>query len=386
MQVKRYEVSSMSEALKKIKEDLGPDAIILSTKKIKGLNSSAFEVMAARDEKVVLPEKNISNSLPSKSTRLTENYDDIFKYFHVEIGKLKEIIISTKKENSLSLELEELKETMDKFFDVLGARKGKANQNINSTIYYKLLANGFSRASACRILETVSQEISTQAQSDDKLALNIVENFIMNSVPAASENKEEKRIKAFVGAPGVGKTTTMAKLAARYSIMKKMKVGMITTDTFRVAATEQLRTYAKIMGIRMEVASTKETFQKALQLFSDKDCVLIDTPGRSHVDDGYSNILDIFLQNKNIETSLLVSATASADNLQDTVTRYSSFNYDNLILTKIDESRRFGIFYDVINKARKPISFLTCGQNIPQDIEEVTPRRIANLIMRSSVN
>jgi flagellar biosynthesis protein FlhF len=121
-------------------------------------------------------------------------------------------------------------------------------------------------------------------------------------------------------------------------------------------------------------------------VFSDKDIVLIDTPGRSQVDDGYTNILDILLQNKNIETNLLISATANADHLQDNVTRYSLFNYDNLILTKIDESRRFGMLYDVINKAGKPVSFLTCGQNVPQDIEEVTPQRIANLIIGNSIH
>ena len=386
MQVKRYEVSSINEALTKIKEDLGPDAIILSAKKIKGLGNSAIEVMAARDEKVKLPEQQYSKSLPSESNRLTGNYDDIFKYFHGEIGNLKDIILSTKKENSLSRELEELKETMDKFFDILGARKGKANQNINSQVYYKLLASGFTRATACSILEAVGHKISSLPQANEDVALKIVEDFIINSIPKAQVEKEGKRVKAFIGATGVGKTTTLAKLAARYSIIKKMSVGMVTTDTFRIAAAEQLRTYAKIMGIKVEVASTKESFQKALHVFSDKDIVLIDTPGRSQVDDGYTNILDILLQNKNIETNLLISATASADHLQDNVTRYSLFNYDNLILTKIDESRRFGMLYDVINKAGKPVSFLTCGQNVPQDIEEVTPQRIANLIIGNSIH
>jgi flagellar biosynthesis protein FlhF len=383
MQVKRYEVSSINEALKRIKEDLGPDAIILSAKKIKGLNNSAIEVMAARDEKIISPEKPISGLMPDKSTRLTEDHEDILKYFREEIRELKEIILSGRKEKSLSLELEELKETIDKFFDVLGTRKGKANQNINSTIYYKLLTNGFTRASACSILETVGQRMAVEAQVSEVGALDIVENFIMSSIPKALKQEDKKRIQALVGAPGVGKTTTLAKLAARYSIMKKKKVGMITTDTFRIAATDQLKTYAKIMGIRMEVASTKETFQRALGLFSDKDIILVDTPGRSRFDDGYANILNIIQQDRDIETSLLVSATTSADNLQDTVARYTSFQYDNLILTKIDEARRFGIFYDVINKAHKPVSFLTCGQNVPQDIEEVTPEKIAHLIMRS---
>jgi flagellar biosynthesis protein FlhF len=386
MQVKRYEVSSISEALSTIKEDLGPDAIILSAKKINSFGKPVFEVMAARDEKVMLQSKNNGKSQSFAGNRPVDNSDDSYKLFRSEISELKEIILSAQKGNSLSRELEELKETMDKFFDILGARKGKINQDINHKVYYQLLAGGFTRASACNIMEAMQQEFSVQSNLNEDSALKIVEEFIVNSLPGMPVKKEEKRIKAFVGATGVGKTTTLAKLAARYSLMKKKSVGMITTDTFRIAASEQLRTYAKIMGIRMEVASTKESFSSALQSLSDKDIILVDTPGRGRVDDNYANILDILRQNNDIETNLLLSATASEDNLHDMVTKYSSFHYDNLILTKVDESRRFGILYDVINKARKPVSFLTCGQNVPQDIEEVTHRKIATLIMGNGAN
>lgn len=385
MQVKRYEVSGISEALAKIKEDMGPDAIILSAKKVNTMGKSGIEVMAARDEKVKLPGENIANSLPIESSRFTENHEDIYKLFRGEIAELKEIIRSAQKEKSLNRELEELKETMDKFFDILGARKGRANQNINQKAYYQLLACGFTRASACSILEAINPQISSMTQLNDEIVLKIIEEYVIKTMPN-NRSREEKRIKAYVGATGVGKTTTLAKLAARYSLMRKMKVGLVTIDTFRIAATEQLRTYAKIMGIRMEVASSKESFQKSLQLLSDKDIILIDTPGRSRVDEGHVNILDTVLQNTNIETNLLISTTASEDNLRDVVTKYSSYDYDNLIITKIDESRRFGIFYDVINKAQKPVSYLTCGQNVPQDIEEVTPQRMANLIMRNVVH
>lgn len=386
MQVKRYEVSSINEALTKIKEDMGPDAIILSAKKINNMSASVIEVMAARDEKVRMPQKNIISSIPLENNHLTGNSEDSYKLLRGEISELKEIIKSAQKEKSLARELEELKETMDKFFDIMGTRKRKNNQDINSRIYYQLLACGFSRASAFGILEAISPQISIQEQLNEEAAFKIVEEYVVKSMPVRNKSKEEKRIKAYVGSTGVGKTTTLAKLAARYSLMRKKSVGMITIDTFRIAAIEQLKTYAKIMGIRMEVVSTKESFQKSIQLLSDKDIILIDTPGRSCIDDGCLNIMDDLLRSRNIETNLLISTTASEDNLLDTVAKYSLFNYDNLILTKIDEARRFGILYDVINKARKPVSFLTCGQNVPQDIEEVTPQKMANLIMSKVVH
>ncbi|MEQ8202371.1 MAG: flagellar biosynthesis protein FlhF [Smithellaceae bacterium] len=387
MQVKRYEVSSINEAMTKIKEDMGPDAIILSTKKIiNGAGESALEVIAARDEKVVPPMKHAVEVLSSESTSLTEGRDDFYKFIREEIGEVKEILRAAQREKSVREELEELKETMDKFFDLLGARKRRSNPDVNRRVYYQLLSCGFSRASACSIMEELCAQISSQEQLTEDDVLQIVRQFVIKSMPANNTSGEEKRIKAYVGATGVGKTTTLAKLAARYSLMKKMNVGLITLDTFRIAAIEQLRTYAKIMGIRMEVASTKETFQKSLQLLSDKDIVLIDTPGRSCVDEGYLGLMDNMLQNGDIETNLLISSTASEDNLMDMVAKYSPFDYDNLIITKTDESRRFGILYDVINKARKPVSFLTCGQNVPQDIEEVTPHKMANLIMKRVVH
>ena len=386
MQVKRYEVSSISEALTKIKEDLGPDAIILSAKKIDGLGRATLEVMAARDDKVKAAENILNSSLPLGSSHLPEKQEDIYKLFHSEMNELKAIIRSAQREKSLSRELEELKETMDKFFDILGARKGKVNPDVNHKIYYHLLASGFTRASACNILEAVSSQIASPDQLNDAMALSIVENYMVKSLPAVNRSKVEKRIKSFVGATGVGKTTTLAKLAARYLLMKKMKVGLVTTDTFRIAATEQLRTYAKIMGIRMEVASTRESFQKALQLLSDADVVLVDTPGRGRIDDGYVNILDILQKSNDLETSLLISATSSEDNLQEMVKKYSSFDYDNLIITKVDESRRFGFLYDVVNKAKKPVSYLTCGQNVPQDIEEATPQKMAKLMMGNDLH
>jgi len=265
-------------------------------------------------------------------------------------------------------------------------RKGNAAQDINQKVYLHLLSRGFSRSSACRIVESVNSTLSSGPELSEKKALRIVEDYIVKSLPVARGANDKKKIKVFIGPTGVGKTTTLAKMAARYSIMKKMKVGLITTDTFRIAATAQLGTYARIMGLNMEVASSKESFQKAIRLFADRDVILVDTPGRGRLDDGYINFLENSSPNSNTETNLLLNATASDDNLQDILSKYANIDFDNLIVTKIDESRRFGILYDVINKVNKPVTYLTCGQNVPQDIEEATPPRMANLIMSNVAN
>ncbi len=382
MQVKRYEVSSMNDAMTKIKNDLGPDAIILSARKIRSGRQEAFEVMAARDENTQLTEPVSARAGESRKTRLPDTQEDVVALFRSELKEIRESIEAFQRQNSLSRELAEIKETMNSFFDVLGMRKGRAPQDMNSKIYLQLLGNGFSRASACRIVDAVNQKALQPGQMSEEDALALAEEYIGNSLPTFRKSDHEKRVKMFIGPTGVGKTTTLAKLAARYSIMKKRSVGLITTDNFRIAAAEQLGTYAKIMGLRMERASTRETFNKALKSFDDRDIILVDTPGRARPDDGYLNQLEQSLPDQTIETNLLINATGSEDHLENIVSGYSRFRIDHLIVTKIDESRRFGMLYDIISKTKKPVRYLTCGQNVPQDIEEVTPGIMANLMLR----
>lgn len=386
MQVKRYEVSSMNEAMKKIKNDLGPDAIILSSRRIRNGKQEVLEVMAARDENTLITE-NVSmkpEALPDIRNR--NHHEDMFTFFRGELKEIRASIESFQRQNSLSMELAEIKETMNSFFDVLGMRKGRMPPDLNQTIYLHLTGSGFSRAGACRIVEAMNHLVSEPAQLNEAEALNLAEKHIMNSLPVSPKAGDEKRIKMLIGPTGVGKTTTLAKLAARHSIMKKKTVGLITTDNFRIAAAEQLETYAKIMGMRMERASTRETFEKALKSFADKDIILVDTPGRAHPDSGYINQMERMLSDQAIETNLLINATGSEDYLENIVSGYSRFRIDHLIVTKIDESRRFGMLYDVISKTKKPVTYLTCGQNVPQDIKEVTSAGMANLMLRCTVH
>lgn len=384
MQVKRYEVATMNDGLIKIKNDLGPDAVILSARKIKNGKQDVFEIMAARDEDPILAQKALDRTGQTASAPPVQCQEDLFSLFRSELAEIRKSIEALQRQSLLGRELAEMKETMNSFFDVVGMRKGRAPQDLNSKLYLHLLSNGFSRASACRIVDAVNHKATHPACMSETEAFDLVEKYLCHSLPALSKNSEGERIKMFIGPTGVGKTTTLAKLAARHSIMSKKKVGLITTDNFRIAAAEQLETYAKIMGLRMEKASTRQTFEKAVKSFADKDIILVDTPGRARPDDGYLNQIEFALPDQSIETSLLINATGSPEHLENIVSAYSRFRISNLIVTKIDESGKFGMLYDVIAKTNKPVTYLTCGQNVPQDIEEVTPARMANLMIGSA--
>jgi len=190
-----------------------------------------------------------------------------------------------------------------------------------------------------------------------------------------------------MGPTGAGKTTTLAKIAARAALEEKVKVGLVTTDTYRIAAADQLKTYGRIMEVPVEVVSDKTAFRKALAKLADRDLILVDTPGKSSVESGYvEKLRDLFQLETPVETHLLLPLTASPDSLAQNLERFKPIGYQSIIFTKLDESRHYGVIYNVIDQERKPVSFITNGQNVPQDIEKINPGRLAKMIMNTSLH
>ncbi|MBP7765357.1 MAG: flagellar biosynthesis protein FlhF [Syntrophaceae bacterium] len=382
MRMKRYEVAAMNDAMAKIKTDLGPEAIILSARKIRSGKNEVFEVVAARDDDFGLDRPPVKEDRPSFSAATDEPLAAIRK----EIGHVRQAVEEIRTSGRLADELAEMKETLNAFFDVLGMRQGRAPQDLNARIYRRLLQSGFSRAGACRIVEAIGRGDRTSGPVSEADALALAGKHIALSLPSARKNTTGKRIRMLIGPTGVGKTTTLAKLAARQALVEKRKVGLISTDNVRVAAGEQLGAYARIMGLPMECASTPEAFEKAIRRFADRDVVLVDTPGRARPDDAYLLRMAQALPDETVETNLLMNATGSGDYLERLVTDYGRLRVDQLIITKIDESRRFGSLYDVIVRAARPVAYLTGGQNVPQDIEEASPLRMAKLMLSGAAN
>jgi flagellar biosynthesis protein FlhF len=380
MQVKRYEATNIHDALAKIKRDMGPDAIVLSTKRLPG-EKRLIEVLAAKDNGREEQEIVTSENKKGPKGMIFDAEDrEILVSLRNEIGEIKSLVRGAGRER-LNEEIAEIKDGMNIFFDALGLRNKGEGKHTPSQIYYYLLSRGLSREKAFRLLDEMHQGCLSQEMIDYDRGLKIVEDMLKGTFIERGE--KEKRVKVFLGPTGVGKTTTLAKLAARYSLEQKKSVGLITTDTYRIAAVDQLKTYARIMGLPLEVASGRETFHQSMERFHDKEFILVDTPGRSRAEGEYlSKLKDTLTGNWEMETNLLLSLTSSRENLMDVVGRFSVFGYDQIILTKLDECTRCGIFYDVVERASKPVSYISTGQNVPQDIEQASPVRLAELIMR----
>ena len=190
------------------------------------------------------------------------------------------------------------------------------------------------------------------------------------------------RTAALVGPTGVGKTTTIAKLAAHYRLKEKRRVGLITVDTYRIAAVEQLRTYADIIDLPMQVVSTPREMREAVRRMAGMDLVLIDTAGRSPKDEVRLQELKAFLHEASAdEVHLVLSSVASSRTLEQTAGQFAVVGTSALILTKLDEVNGLGNVLPVLRSSRLPLSDLTNGQNVPDDIAVAESAQLAKLIL-----
>jgi len=190
------------------------------------------------------------------------------------------------------------------------------------------------------------------------------------------------RLVALVGPTGVGKTTTIAKLAANYRLKEKRHVGLITVDTYRIAAVEQLRTYADIIDLPMQVVSSPREMRPAVERLRGMDLILMDTAGRSPRDEIKIKELKAFLSEAGVdEVHLVLSAVSGAKALEQTAARFATAGTTSLILTKLDEATSLGQVLPLIHASGLPLSYLTNGQNVPDDIETAEAGRLARLIL-----
>jgi len=190
------------------------------------------------------------------------------------------------------------------------------------------------------------------------------------------------RVAALIGPTGVGKTTTIAKLAANFRLKEKRRVGLITLDTFRIAAVEQLRTYAEIIDLPMFVVSSAREMHEALERLNHLDLVLIDTAGRSPRDEIRIQELKMLLNGAADEIHLVLSSVSATRTLEDTAARFAVVGPTALIMTKLDEADSLGGVLPVLRSSGLPLSYVTDGQNVPDDIAVAEARKLARLMLR----
>jgi len=377
MKVKRYLASDVQEAMIKIKSELGRDAVILHTRKIKKQGLKGFfskplvEVVAAIDNE----EETVA---PIKKAPIEVKQEKV---------KIKEIKVIDKESTK---EIEDLKHQMDSIKSMLSTVVSQMNgspETIKNDTdeYIKILENhDISKEVSKKIIDVVSRQLSFNEGNDYaiKSAMKIIIKDLLG-IPYTIENYDnDQKVYFFVGPTGVGKTTTLAKLAAKLSLVDNKSVGLITADTFRISAVEQLRTYSEILGVPLTVIYEPDELNDAIKEFSDKDFVLVDTAGRSHKNvDLETDLSNLIEKVESSEIFLVISLTTGYKDIISIMDAYEFLDDFKLLFTKMDEASTVGNILNVKVKSGKPLSYLTIGQSVPDDIEIADAEKIANIIM-----
>ena len=253
--------------------------------------------------------------------------------------------------------------------------------------YTQLIQNEVAEELAADFIGRISDR-QTDGRPLDPATINefLVQQFARVLAPGAPIQLTRKQgratVVALIGATGVGKTTTIAKLAAQFRLKQGCRVGLVTIDTYRIAATEQLQTYAEIIEAPLEVVLTPQEMKPALERLRDCDIVLIDTAGRSQFDREKLSELGEFLSAAEPdETHLVLSATSSQAVLMKAMEEFSSLKINRVIFTKLDEAVGIGTLLAVCRKLDAKLSYVTTGQDVPSDIEESDGRKLAEMIV-----
>lgn len=362
MKMKKYEAPTIAEAMKQIRTELGDDAVILNSKvvtikKFFGLiQNKHFEVVAGIDR---IEKKPAAPSFPifqvnkpiQPIQQVVPTEVELPSELKKEIADLKVIMQSIKKDSMQSQYSDELRS----FIDFLKAQE--LDDELITPISDELFILSKNKATSLTFEEM--KEITKKY-----LVSRIGDN------PISGLSYEKKYIHV-VGPTGVGKTTTIAKMAARSVLEKKKKIGFITTDTYRIAAIEQLKTYAALLQAPVEIVYSAEDYDAALQKLSHLDLIFIDTAGRNYKEAKYVKDLQKLINfDGSAESYLVLSMTSKQKDLELIIEQFSNVPIEKFIFTKVDESNSIGTIFNLMIKYNKGLAYYTNGQEVPEDIEQ----------------
>ncbi|TRY26705.1 flagellar biosynthesis protein FlhF [Brevibacillus sp. LEMMJ03] len=436
MRVKRYVVDSMPDALEKIRIDLGKDAIILNSKPIRtgglfGLfGKQRIEVVAAVDDKGA---ERAPSASPARQPDLparpqTGSYAAQQAYQKAAMAAAAQPAAETEPTGTGTRQTPQetaaaapqadsrpdrppAKRAPSAPAAVAAALDADSKQLADEVrdmrqIFEKLLISGLN-SQLPPAIQAVQAHLAKQEVAEEVTA-DIIRKLLLHGEPSAQWTEEEARQAAariiaelvekaspmpsriepgvkyafFFGPTGVGKTTTIAKLAADSMLKDKRRIGFITADTYRIAAVEQLKTYANILNVPLEVIFSPKEIVQAMERLSGCDLIFVDTAGRNFRNDEYvQGIRDLLRDDADCLNFLVLSLTAKYSDIKAIIRNFGDVPVSRVIFTKADETEAYGAMLNVAYETGLPFSYITTGQNVPDDIVAATPALVANMIM-----
>ncbi len=376
MRVKKFYGNDNYDVMTKIRNELGSNAVILHQKKVKprgllGIFKKPVVEVVAAIENVPPPTKKINVPNMAKVQELD----------------LKERVALKSKNKGLEKEINDIKSMLNTIVGKIGnANILKSSNNLNdikdSYIYNMLLENEIDEDLISILLKDCDKDVE-QLQLSDK---EIIKDFLARTIPPGISNNDmgfDSKVIFFIGPTGVGKTTTIAKLAANYNLEKGLNVGLISADTYRIAAVEQLRVYSDILNIPLEVIYSPGEIHNAIDRLGDRDIIMVDTAGRSHKNHEHIQELMFLLSEiKDKSVYLVISSSTRNSDLKDILDTYGFLEDYKIIFTKIDEVSTYGSILNIAMTEPESLSYITTGQSVPDDIEAITPSKILDMLLK----
>lgn len=370
MRIKRFLAASLQEAKEQIVRELGQDAVVLSSRQVKKggiwgwLGFSQVEVTAAID--APLSEPLVSATLAPTPISNTEVIVPPWE-------SLQQDLVETKR----------LLETMSKR---LQSTQGQSTYPEALEVYHaNLQATGL----ADDLLAELCEQLMAQLAPEDLMREQVIEQLgskllASRIVPfsSAKQPTTKQRVVCLIGPTGVGKTTTIAKLAANAVLRRKQQVALVTFDTYRIAAVDQLRTYGEILGAPVEVVLTPGEMRQTLEKLKDYDVVFVDSVGRSQQNMMQLSELKAFLEAVRAdEVFLTISSTTQYEVMREVVENYQAAKPTALIFTKLDEAGRLGPIMNLLLTTGLPVAYLTNGQDVPDDLVQLMPDELIQFLL-----
>ena len=406
MKLYTYQGETPDEALRKARGVHGDDSMIISTKEIrkKSLTEKGlYEVVIAAEDKVeVAPPNSVKQKLEQiaqkqydkkkHESKITLESDGDLSERARQISKLitspsnpyniqPQVPSKPQEQNSedikaIKKEVEQMSDRIKLIQSMFWEEKNQPSKEMKipqefAEIYNLAKNSGIDKERLDALMELSLELMPLSMRSNSETIKRYFREVLRKMFECRDEHLSGKNIIMFVGPTGVGKTTTLAKIAARYSLMlnKRHKVGVITLDSYKIAAMEQLMTYARMMKLPIERVDDPKDLQGAIDRLGYCDFILIDTAGHSQYDNQKLEMLKRYLSNEFlISVSLVLSASTKYEDLKDIYKSFSTVEIDSVIFSKLDESRSFGNIFFLACDIKKPISYFSIGQSVPNDL------------------
>ncbi len=365
MRIKTFQADSMREALRKVREELGENAVILDSRQVKGLLSSKVEVTAAVDDSPLKNRKAVGNfqkhiEAYKRWREQVLGEQSASEDYREEIARLREEVVALRRAMALGKKEEEIP------FHEPQRRWYKA-----------LLGRGVEKGIVERWLLESGDGVDWGTQEQVKGCLagwlrKVVSGF----------RDEGAKVVAFVGPTGMGKTTCLQKLAVRYKLARGWNVGLVSVDTYRIGAMEQMRSFSMVTGMPLRVAYGPEEAEEAVRSFGDMDVVLVDTPGESPgCGGGIGELEGIVRKVDPDEVHLVLAANAKEGDIMEAVRRFGGLSVSHLLFTKLDETLSPGTIVNIAYATGKALSYISDGPRIPEDFHPATPELLAKILL-----